>query len=372
MFGNRPWSGVALLRLASGLLFAFGISSLLSLALISLFGNSEFTSVDIQNPVTVSRAILGLELQTNTAVSRLRVLATPPERATISTVTNAAPNSKATPAVLSALTNVLNRALQDARFPAVSPVQKSPGPDTESNFFEARRARRLAIQEAFPQAIRPIPHRFEVESEKSHWYPFVLSNLSLQIGFFWVLSRFLKDEQLTWRQFLTGNASQPITAVPVGIVAALIATPLLLIISQISTWFWTLWNHDPVLQQPLLVLQQARSPFEHLFFAYLALIGAPLFEESFFRGLLFPALRQFGWNRAAWIISAAVFGLVHFDREKFLPLTVFAFLQIALFQRTRTLLAPIACHATFNGINFLLFLFETPLEQWVHRLTSKS
>jgi membrane protease YdiL (CAAX protease family) len=89
-------------------------------------------------------------------------------------------------------------------------------------------------------------------------------------------------------------------------------------------------------------------------------IAAPIGEEVFYRGFLFGGLRsRFGFWTAA-LLSAGLFGLSHAtDGPVLIPLlTVFGVAQALLYERRRSLVAPIAAHAMFNLIGFASILME--------------
>jgi membrane protease YdiL (CAAX protease family) len=101
-------------------------------------------------------------------------------------------------------------------------------------------------------------------------------------------------------------------------------------------------------EQPILT--SLRSDLTAFFLV--AVIGAPLSEEIFFRGLVQGALRRrFGFPLAA-VASAAIWAAVH----RHLP-TVPAHLLLGLalsltYEKTGTLWGPLAFHAAFNGWQF--------------------
>jgi membrane protease YdiL (CAAX protease family) len=81
----------------------------------------------------------------------------------------------------------------------------------------------------------------------------------------------------------------------------------------------------------------------------LALIAAPLFEEFIFRGLIFGGLRRsFGVWPAA-LASAAVFAIVH-PAFSILPVFVLGVCAALVYDRTRSLLAPMIVHAVYNAV----------------------
>jgi membrane protease YdiL (CAAX protease family) len=185
---------------------------------------------------------------------------------------------------------------------------------------------------------------------------FLAATLTLHLGALWVFQIFLRDESLTWKEFLNIASPGISWAIPLAILAGGASLLPLGLVSQFSTWFWKQLHHAPSLQAPLELLKSIQHPVPLCFFAVTAVVTAPLLEEIFFRGVLFHALEQRGWGKWAWLATAVLFGMIHLDREKFLPLTVFGLFLVWIYQRTRTLLAPILTHATFNLINLVLFL----------------
>jgi membrane protease YdiL (CAAX protease family) len=95
-------------------------------------------------------------------------------------------------------------------------------------------------------------------------------------------------------------------------------------------------------------------------------VVAPVAEELFFRGVVFNAwLREYGSRRAV-LGSAALFAAIHADPSSWdtligslarvLPIFGLGIGLAVLYQRTRSLLGPMAMHATFNAISLTLAL----------------
>lgn len=85
-------------------------------------------------------------------------------------------------------------------------------------------------------------------------------------------------------------------------------------------------------------------------------ILAPIAEEVFFRGVVFNAwLRERG-ARWALIGSSVLFALIHISLVALLPIFLLGLGLAWLYRRTGNLLAPIAMHATVNGISVALAL----------------
>lgn len=84
----------------------------------------------------------------------------------------------------------------------------------------------------------------------------------------------------------------------------------------------------------------------------LAAVLAPIAEESLFRGMLYPALRNTVNTRGAALLAAvvtsAVFALMHPHPPSWLPLFALAMVLTWVFERTNSLGAVIGAHALWN------------------------
>jgi membrane protease YdiL (CAAX protease family) len=95
----------------------------------------------------------------------------------------------------------------------------------------------------------------------------------------------------------------------------------------------------------------------------LAVVIAPVMEEFFYRGILFRAIRD---RRGFWVgalLSALLFGLVHYvpspwqDALLLQSVMVFTGFGFAwIYERRGTIVAPIAAHVVFNVIGITLIL----------------
>lgn len=91
--------------------------------------------------------------------------------------------------------------------------------------------------------------------------------------------------------------------------------------------------------------------------ALCTVIGAPFFEELFFRGVLLRALaRIFGtWGRwigpgLAIVVSGVLFGLAHYEPLQLLGLSIFGIVLGTVSYATGRLGMNMVAHATFNGL----------------------
>lgn len=79
-------------------------------------------------------------------------------------------------------------------------------------------------------------------------------------------------------------------------------------------------------------------------------VGAPVVEELFFRGLLLRALRNRFGSAAGVIGSGLVFGLAHFEPLQLPVLALFGMVLAMLAIRTGRLGPGICAHAAFNAV----------------------
>jgi CAAX protease family protein len=85
---------------------------------------------------------------------------------------------------------------------------------------------------------------------------------------------------------------------------------------------------------------------------------APLAEEFFFRGFLFQAMRK-SWG--VWLAAPAsglVFGAIHFEPDKLVPLAILGTALAFVFHRTRSLWPCVMLHALNNTIAFIVLLSD--------------
>lgn len=128
---------------------------------------------------------------------------------------------------------------------------------------------------------------------------------------------------------------------------------------QLISWLIRrLGGEPPPVQESLQAALQ--DPGYGLVLAVAVVVGAPVAEELFFRGLLFQALRRSVPLWPAMGLSGLAFALSHIE-----PLAIVILLPVGMFfawvfHRTGSLLVPIAAHAAFNLVNVVAL--RLPLE----------
>jgi membrane protease YdiL (CAAX protease family) len=80
---------------------------------------------------------------------------------------------------------------------------------------------------------------------------------------------------------------------------------------------------------------------------------APVVEEIFFRGILYPTMRMRWGIIPAVIVSSLIFSAMHFHLPTFLPLFVLAVILSLTFEYTGSLAACIIAHSLFNSLSII-------------------
>lgn len=116
--------------------------------------------------------------------------------------------------------------------------------------------------------------------------------------------------------------------------------------------------HIKVDQTAVEILKHA-SGIDAYGFAFMALAIAPFVEELAFRGFFFNAFERYLPTAAAVVISALLFGLVHWEPHNpwaVVPLFGSGIVLAALYARTRALTATMIAHALFNSVTVIALL----------------
>jgi membrane protease YdiL (CAAX protease family) len=118
-----------------------------------------------------------------------------------------------------------------------------------------------------------------------------------------------------------------------------------------------LWVLDALgIQADAQAAEQALNVVEPWLAVLAIVILAPIAEELFFRGVVYNAWLREGGRRYALVGSAALFAVIHLSLVAIVPIFLLGLALAWIYRRTANLLAPIAMHATVNGISVALAL----------------
>ena len=114
---------------------------------------------------------------------------------------------------------------------------------------------------------------------------------------------------------------------------------------------------DPGGSNPLLELVLgSKDPLALFLLGWTAVVLAPLFEETIFRGALLPVLAKRWGTAGGVVLSALLFAVAHISIGELAPLTVLGVGLALLRVSTGRLLPSVLMHALWNAITFLNLL----------------
>jgi uncharacterized protein len=140
-----------------------------------------------------------------------------------------------------------------------------------------------------------------------------------------------------------------VLGIPIGILTQLVFVPLL---------YQLLWfiDTDKLSEPAENLTDKARGGIGAILLVLLVVIGAPVIEELFFRGLLMRSISA-RWNDGlALVASSILFGLAHFELIQLPALVLFGLVAGYAAQRTGRLGPSIFIHVGFNATTVFLLL----------------
>ena len=175
-----------------------------------------------------------------------------------------------------------------------------------------------------------------------------------------------EKKRLLWHQ--NDEAGHRHTAL--GIVAWFICFPVVLAFNQlISIVLWHL-SHQPFEEQSLVLTLREVKQYPSLYLAIAVTIVTlvPFTEEFLFRGLLQTWLkRKFKRPWAAIALTSVIFALFHYSKDQGISnievlstLFLLSCMLGYLFERQKSLWAPIGLHSFFNLMSATMLLFDRP------------
>ncbi len=182
----------------------------------------------------------------------------------------------------------------------------------------------------------------------------VAGELTLQVPVLIATHLFLQWHGTDWRRAfqLVWNPRAWAMGIGVGLAAVLIGYPLQYLAAEGLRWL----GREPKSQEAVLLLAEAGWGGRATI-GLMVVVGAAFAEEVLFRGIFYQSIRDTGRPRLAVWVTAVLFGAIHFNLAAFVPLALFGAALAWLYERTGTLGAGIAAHATFNLVGFIAAVF---------------
>ncbi|MEX1316350.1 MAG: CPBP family intramembrane glutamic endopeptidase [Synechococcaceae cyanobacterium] len=209
----------------------------------------------------------------------------------------------------------------------------------------------LSVPLVLAPALRPLLSPLEDTPVRQQGLQVLLLYLGLMVPPLLILAAQLRSLQvvrpdegwLQWRWRPVGSA----------LASALGHGLMVLPLVAFTGWLIDRLVGDPGGSNPLLELVlTARDPLALACFALTAMVLAPLFEETLFRGVLLPVLGRRWGGPAGVLASALVFGLAHLSFGELLPLVVLGVGLGWLRLRSGRLGPCVLMHGLWNGFTF--------------------
>jgi membrane protease YdiL (CAAX protease family) len=169
---------------------------------------------------------------------------------------------------------------------------------------------------------------------------------------------FLKLHAVSWRDVfgLRDSNWKRHLLLAAGVLAMVL--PLMLGLKAVSETVLEKLGRPVHEQDAVAMFSGVKSAWLRVYLGFFTVTIAPLAEEFFFRGLLFSAAKRLGRPMFAWFGVSLLFALMHRNAPTFVPLFVFALVLTWLYEKTGSLLAPVATHAMFNATNLAALLWQ--------------
>ena len=132
----------------------------------------------------------------------------------------------------------------------------------------------------------------------------------------------------------------------IGVAGQFVLVPLI-------SWPWLqLWGKSgtDLSRTAQNLVSKAHDPLGVVLLVLIVVIGAPIIEETFYRGLLFRSLERSMPVWAAIVLCGLAFGASHFELLGLPALAAFGMLLAYLAWRTGRLGLPIMTHLGFNAV----------------------
>lgn len=133
----------------------------------------------------------------------------------------------------------------------------------------------------------------------------------------------------------------------VGIVSGVLLYFSVIIVTLIINMLFPI-SMEP--QQVTQIIMLAQSDWERFIPFIVTGIFAPLSEEIFFRGFLYQALRRKIGVRWGILIASLVFGFMHLDIVRMVPLTLGGIVLNILYEKSGSIYPSMIAHGVWNSI----------------------
>lgn len=118
-----------------------------------------------------------------------------------------------------------------------------------------------------------------------------------------------------------------------------------------------LFNYYPPEQTLIKLFLQEKNIWFLIYSVMMVVIIGPIFEEVFFRGFSYNAIKRKWGARRATALTAVVFAALHANPIGFFPILALGLLLAYMYEKTGSLVSPIIIHILHNGLMITLLFF---------------
>ncbi len=175
-----------------------------------------------------------------------------------------------------------------------------------------------------------------------------------------------KIMKLLWKDLAKNNSTTIAFDVSLGAMVWIPSFPIIILINHLGELFiYWIFSSKGSLQVAVQYLQRSLdSPLYFSMALIIIVILAPILEEYIFRGFLQSWFKNHFGTTLSILLSAICFALFHFIPSQgfsnlplIFSLFIFALYLGFIYERQRSLFAPIALHMTFNAASVLRIVF---------------
>lgn len=145
-------------------------------------------------------------------------------------------------------------------------------------------------------------------------------------------------------------------AVTLGIFTIIILISVNVVSAITVTWLQNFWT-DLEPQETVKAFQKSDGIGFKFLVIFLAVVIAPLAEETLFRGFVYGVLKRYTDAPFAALSSSLMFAVIHMHVGSLLPLWMLAVLFCLAYEITGCLLVPMLLHSIFNAVSIIAMLF---------------
>lgn len=120
-----------------------------------------------------------------------------------------------------------------------------------------------------------------------------------------------------------------------------------------------LWINPAVESQPYAnMLEEVRNCWDLLYILTVGAIVGPLVEEIYFRGMIYPVMRQRYGVWGGIVLCGLIFGVSHLDLWRAIPLTAGGMILAYIYEKTGSVMPCAVAHGIWNGVMSLLLFWN--------------